>query len=141
MEKIRERLNEFLAVVDLSKRKFQEDIGVSPAYFANAVNNISPRVIQRIKKAHPELNVEWLQTGQGNMFAEGFENNTINIDVSEDNSVHGDNSVGGKNNKITRKGDDKLIDVILSQQQSLAKSQEQIDRLLQLFESKFAENK
>lgn len=135
MEKVRERLNEFLAIVDLSKRKFQEDIGVSPAYFANAVNGFSLRVQQKIKKAHPELNLEWLMTGKGNMFSEGY-GVDCGIGANEEGSLHEDNTFGGKNNKVIPKNEERLISIITSQQVSINKAQEQIDRLLDLLEKK-----
>ena len=126
MEKVRERLNEFLAVVDLTKRRFQKDIGVSPAYFANAVNGFSPRVQYKIRKAHPELNLEWLMTGEGNMFAEGY-GAKDNKGNEEENPIHEDSPIGDKN-------DERLISIITSQQSSIRKAQEQIDRLLDLLE-------
>ena len=133
MEKVRERLNEFLAIVDLSKRRFQEDIGVSPAYFANAVNGFSLRVQQKIKKAHPELNLEWLLTGKGNMFTEGY-----GVEANEKSSLNEEYSPEGKsnNNKVSMKNDERLISIISSQQSSITKAQEQIDRLLDLLEKK-----
>lgn len=135
MEKVRERLNEFLAIVDLSKRRFQEDIGVSPAYFANAVNGFSLRVQQKIKKAHPELNLEWLMTGKGNMFSEGYSADN-NGKSDEGDSAYAESSFRDKNSKVAEKNDERLISIISSQQSSISKAQEQIDRLLDLLEKK-----
>lgn len=65
-----------LALVDytkLSKRKFQESIGVSNSYIQNISEGIGADVLNRITIQYPEINTHWLITGEGKMLREGSE--------------------------------------------------------------------
>lgn len=64
---IQERFQVFISYKHLSKRKFQNSIGVSNSYIQNIVNGISDDVLNSIMKIYPELNTDWLLTGKGNM--------------------------------------------------------------------------
>lgn len=64
---IQERFQTFISYKHLSKRKFQDSIGVSNSYIQNIVNGISDDVLNSIMKKYPELNTDWLLTGNGNM--------------------------------------------------------------------------
>lgn len=64
---IQERFQTFISYKRLSKRKFQDSIGVSNSYIQNIVNGISDDVLNSIMKKYPELNTDWLLTGNGNM--------------------------------------------------------------------------
>lgn len=65
-----------LALVDytkLSKRKFQESIGVSNSYIQNISEGIGADILNRITIQYPEVNTHWLITGEGKMLREGSE--------------------------------------------------------------------
>ena len=64
---IQERFQTFISYKHLSKRKFQDSIGVSNSYIQNIVNGISDDVLNSIMKKYPELNTDWLLTGNGKM--------------------------------------------------------------------------
>ena len=64
---IKDRLLEFVAYTKLSKRKFQERIGVSNSYIQNISEGIGADVLNRITIQFPELNNVWLLTGEGSM--------------------------------------------------------------------------
>lgn len=64
---IKDRLLEFVAYTKLSKRKFQEKIGVSNSYIQNISEGIGADVLNRITIQFPELNNVWLLTGEGSM--------------------------------------------------------------------------
>lgn len=106
------------------------------SYFSQIVNGKvdEPKdFMPKLKKIVPGLNVEWLQTGEGEMLAE----QTI-----EQTNQNGDN-IQGQNVKVTKTDNQKLLDVILKQteqlstsQAQISKSQEQIDRLITLIERK-----
>lgn len=51
----------------MSKRKFQETIGVSNSYIQNISNNIGIDVLKSIEEKYPELNTKWLINGEGDM--------------------------------------------------------------------------
>lgn len=64
---VKERLIEFLKHKGLSQAKFAKIIGVSSG-FVNAIRvSIQPDKIHSIASNFPELNTEWLLTGEGSM--------------------------------------------------------------------------
>lgn len=64
---IKSRLLEFVAYKKVSRRKFQEKIGVSNSYIQNISEGIGADVLNRISIQFPELNTTWLLTGEGEM--------------------------------------------------------------------------
>lgn len=64
---IKERFLQFIEYKKISKRAFQLSIGVSNSYIQNISNGIGADVLNRITQVYPELNTEWLLTGEGNM--------------------------------------------------------------------------
>lgn len=62
-----ERLMQFLAHKHMSKLRFANIIGRSPSYVTNIVEGIGASTMEVIKDKFPELNIEWLQTGKGEM--------------------------------------------------------------------------
>ena len=73
---IKDRLLEFVAYTKLSKRKFQEKIGVSNSYIQNISEGIGSDVLNRITIQFPELNNVWLLTGEGPMLKTGTESSS-----------------------------------------------------------------
>lgn len=64
---LKERLIEFITYKNLNISRFNRIIGVSPAYVQNISNNIGVEIRERIKNAFPELNMDWLLKGDGEM--------------------------------------------------------------------------
>lgn len=64
---IKDRFARFIEYKKLSKRKFQESIGVSNSYIQNIASGIGAEVLSRISKTYPDLNTDWLLTGEGDM--------------------------------------------------------------------------
>lgn len=64
---IKERFTKFIEHKGLSRRKFQEMIGVSNSYIQNISNSIGKEVLNNISIQFPELNTVWLLTGSGEM--------------------------------------------------------------------------
>ena len=67
---LKERLLEFVEFKKMNKRQFQISIGVSNSYIQNLNENIGPLILEKISAVYPELNIEWLLTGEGNMINE-----------------------------------------------------------------------
>lgn len=72
---VKSRLLEFVAYTQMSKRKFQEKIGVSNSYIQNISESIGADVMNRISIQYPELNITWLLTGEGEMLKKTVESN------------------------------------------------------------------
>lgn len=64
---LKERLIQFIAYKNLNISRFNRIIGVSPSYVQNMSNNIGVEIRERISQAFPELNMEWLIRGEGDM--------------------------------------------------------------------------
>lgn len=119
---VKSRLLDFVSYTQLSRRKFQERIGVSNSYIQNISESIGADVMNRISIQFPELNTSWLLTGEGSMLkntsassntAEGRNGNNVNLSLTLD----------------------KAIDEIAEQRKLVAKSQEQMDRLIAIIEN------
>lgn len=67
---VKERIIEFIDFKGVSKRGFAASIGKSNSYVNNIVSSISTDVISVIKENYPELNIDWLITGEGEMLLE-----------------------------------------------------------------------
>ena len=76
---MKERLLEFVEFKKMNKRQFQISIGVSNSYIQNLNENIGPLILEKISAVYPELNIEWLLTGEGNMINEKKKNKSNGI--------------------------------------------------------------
>lgn len=74
---VKSRLLEFVAYTQMSKRKFQEKIGVSNSYIQNISESIGADVMNRISIQYPELNTTWLLTGEGEMLKKTVSGNIV----------------------------------------------------------------
>ena len=64
---VKERLEEYLKSQGISKTEFGRQVGVSSAYVSAIRQSISPTVIKSIALKYPNLNIDWLLTGDGIM--------------------------------------------------------------------------
>lgn len=68
----KERINSLAAALGINKTILQEQAGLSNSYFAN-VNKVSGKVSAKIKQVYPQVNIEWLNYGTGDMFIDQSE--------------------------------------------------------------------
>lgn len=64
---MKERLKEYLKISRITQREFCDTIGVVHSYLSSVNKDIPNRKILKIKELYPDLNIEWLVTGRGNM--------------------------------------------------------------------------
>lgn len=64
---VKERLVAYIKFKGLSARQFSISIGVSAGYVAAISQSIQPDKLSRISTQYPDLNTEWLLTGEGEM--------------------------------------------------------------------------
>lgn len=64
---VKERLKQYLRINSITQEKFCNSVGVAPTYVSNIRKGIQPDKLTRIRECYPDLNIEWLVTGQGNM--------------------------------------------------------------------------
>ena len=64
---VKERLEFFLKSKKISKTDFGKAVGVSNSFVSSMRKSLGPDKIQSIAQTYPDLNVEWLLTGEGEM--------------------------------------------------------------------------
>ena len=64
---MKKRLIEFLKYLGIGQDKFAKNVGLSRGYVNNIKENITMKTVDKILKAYPELNKNWLLTGEGEM--------------------------------------------------------------------------
>lgn len=63
----RDRLITFIESKRMTRREFQDSIGVSISYVHNMSGSIRQPILSRIEETYPELNIDWLVSGKGEM--------------------------------------------------------------------------
>jgi len=119
---MKKRLLEFLTYLKIGQTKFEEKVGFSRGMINKIKGNISLDSLKKITDKYPELNENWLRTGEGEMI--------MNEQKSENNSgigIIGNNVNGGSINDHR---------VVLEMIELLKKKDEQMDRLIGIIEKK-----
>ena len=80
---IKERLYDFLKAKNLRASKFEQTCGLSNGFCGKVNDNITEGSLLLIKKGFPELNINWLKTGLGDML---IETQSLEIPNSNDES-------------------------------------------------------
>lgn len=93
---VKERVEIFLKAKKISKTDFGKAIGASNAFVSSMRKSIGPDKLQSIASAYPDLNIEWLLTGEGQMLKPQSGHTVVTGDVSG----NGNNFVAGNNNNI-----------------------------------------
>lgn len=93
---VKERLTQYLKVKKISKSAFGRAIGASSAFVTSIQKTIGAEKIQSIALNYPDLNIEWLLTGEGVMIKTQSGHTVVTGDVSGS----GHNIVAGNNNVL-----------------------------------------
>lgn len=93
---VKERLEFFLKSKKISKTDFGKAVGVSNSFVSSMRKSLGPDKLQSIAQTYPDLNIEWLLTGEGEML-KTQSNHTV---VTGDVSGNGNQFVAGNNNHI-----------------------------------------
>lgn len=131
-QSVKDRLKIYIKYLGIGQSKFEKQCNLSNGYINNSKGNFGASKLEYILKLHPELNREWLLTGEGEM---------LKSSVQE---ARGDNNtqvIGDGNNVNTPSALDKALDEIAAQRRLVEKSQEQIDRLITLYEQEIKKNR
>lgn len=78
MANIKERILQFLELKGVVVSKFFPEIGISYSGFKGPQLHSSPSsaVLAKIKSRFPDLNIDWLLSGEGNMLVQQHESST-----------------------------------------------------------------
>lgn len=75
---IRDRLLLFLKHLGIGRTKFESNCGLSRGHVSLVKTSMNTDVLNRIKNVYPELNLNWLVTGEGEMLLQ-YDSNDINL--------------------------------------------------------------
>lgn len=67
---IKDRLKSFLEQMNVGRKDFSERTGISEALLSNMTDNLRSTSLEKIYRAFPMLNPEWLEYGDGDMIIE-----------------------------------------------------------------------
>lgn len=116
---VKERISTFIKYKQISARAFESICGLSNGYLRQLKNSPTVDKMERILSAFPEINREWLTTGDGDMLKD-----------SVTNVAQGDNAtnIAGNGNNIRTNSStlDKALDEIAEQRKLVAKAQDQV---------------
>ena len=73
MQGVKDRLKQFIDYKALSERKFSQKISPSATYFTST-KTIGSDKLEKIAEEFPELNMDWVITGRGEMLYKEHEN-------------------------------------------------------------------
>lgn len=68
--KTKERLKLFVQSLNIGQNKFEEAVGIANGYLASRSQSVNSDAIEKILVKYPNLNLDWLFTGNGEMFQE-----------------------------------------------------------------------
>ena len=121
---LRQRVLEYCKRKNIAVSRFEKECNLANGYFNQVKKRPSLDKIESISRAFPDLNTDWLLTGEGEMLRQ-------NIQQAGDNSTQ----VHGTNNHVNNpRVLEMAMNEIAEQRKLVAKSQEQIDRLITLLE-------
>ena len=66
-ETMRDRIRQFFEYMNLSKKDFVQKTGIAESFVGSMSENIRASSLEKIYRAFPLLNPEWLEYGEGNM--------------------------------------------------------------------------
>ena len=76
---VKDRLIAYLSEKKLSKAEFGRRIGASSAFVTSMRKSMQPDKIERIAQEFPDLNIVWLQTGEGEMLNGPAERSDVSL--------------------------------------------------------------
>jgi hypothetical protein len=117
---MKDRLIQFLAYLGIGQTKFEENVGLSRGFVNTLKDNLTVKTLDKILTKYPELNPDWLKTGEGEMLK-----NNQSVENVSGNGIVGNNVLGGGIN------DSSIVDGLLA---IINKRDEQVDRLLSIIE-------
>lgn len=128
---MKDRLLQFINYKDISVQAFEASVNLSNGAVSKMGDGTRRSTVDKISNTYPELNTNWLLTGEGDMLKPL---QTVG-DISN-SSVAGVN-VNGREIHINPDAYNTLLKIVESNQRTTEKFQEQIDRLISIIENKY----
>lgn len=118
---LNERLKEFIASKRLSISEFERICGLSNGYVKKCTTSVGKRGLGDIRRAFPDLNTDWLLTGEGEMLRPS----AIQTNQNGDN-IHGQTIT------VNKSETEKFLEALATCHEIIRKKDEQIDKLLNM---------
>lgn len=67
MNPLQERLQSFITFLDKSVLSFENQCGIAPGTVSKMSEKSRIKTLEKISRAYPQLNIDWLKTGEGEM--------------------------------------------------------------------------
>lgn len=127
MSTLQERLATFLAEYNLSAQSFERKCNIGVATASKLSENSRETTFAKIAKAYPQLNIDWLKTGDGQML-----NPQSTVDIDVDLKLNGHSQLALRD--INNIGDAKTQIIILQErikslEKELSEKNARIDEL------------
>ena len=97
----RDRMKKYLQYKNISEGAFERLAGLSKGFISNIGDSIRAANRLKIEACAPELNIAWLQTGEGNMLNnEELSSSGINSPIKDEKQIENNNIVNSNNNYL-----------------------------------------
>ncbi|WP_418495523.1 S24 family peptidase [Coprobacter sp.] len=87
MNNVKDRLISYIKSKDRTIASFEREIGVSSGYIKNISRSIQPDILENISNIYPELNIEWLIIGKGEMLKSEYSQTNSAMPVANEESI------------------------------------------------------
>ncbi|GAB6395446.1 MAG: hypothetical protein MdMp024_1758 [Bacteroidales bacterium] len=98
---MKERLLKFLKYLGMGQTKFEEQTGLSRGRICAIRGSINVDTLAKIKRKYPELILDWMVMGEGEMLVLGDNNIQVKGDITG-NVVGGSGNTVNSNSEMTR---------------------------------------
>lgn len=122
---MKERILQFIDYKRFSKSKFYRETGLSNGIL-DKKSGLTLDSIDKIYSKYPEINIEWLLTGKGEMLKTFAQNITQNGNTNVNNG----HNVSGQGNVI-KQTNDELMEIIREKDKQIAEKDKQIAMLIE----------
>ncbi|MCP9611717.1 hypothetical protein [Coprobacter tertius] len=92
---LKDRLLEFITAEGISISLFEKQVGMSNGSVSKMSDNTRKTTLDKISMIYPNLNINWLRTGEGNMLKNVINDNSVRV-AGENHSV-----IVGNHNRST----------------------------------------
>ena len=89
---VKERLIRFIKSIRFTQKEFCDSIGVCKSYVSTIRQSIAPDKLSKIRESYPDLNIEWLLTGKGEML-NGTRVVSGSVVVTNNGQINGNNNM------------------------------------------------
>lgn len=116
MGAIQDRLSQFLSSANLTTHRFERQCGIAVGAASRLTEKSYAITYDKIHKAFPELNIDWLKTGEGEMLLP-HRHTAISISESFNNSHNHDINIGSATHNPINLGVDEVAKAPIVPQQ------------------------